>query len=230
MSLYDMMNPNGGVNIGRVLKTSNPDEHLLERILSRANMQIAWKRVKSNKGVPGVDKMTVSDFPEFAQANWERIRAAILDDSYQPKLVLRVEIPKRTGGFRPLGIPSVIDRLIQQSIYQVLLPIFDPEFSDQSYGFRPGRSAHGAVKKVREYICQGYRIAIDMDLSKFFDRVNHDVLMHRVSRKVHDKRVLRLIGKYLRAGIIVKGRLEESRKGVPQGGLCKALHKPPYAK
>ena len=148
MSLYDMMNPNGGVNIGRVMETSNPDEHLLERILSRANMQIAWKRVKSNKGAPGVDKMTVSDFPEFAQENGERIRAAILDDSYQPKPVLRVEIPKRTGGFRPLGIPSVIDRLIQQSIYQVLLPMFDPEFSDQSYGFRPGRSAHGAVKKA----------------------------------------------------------------------------------
>jgi len=223
MSLYNMMNPNGGVNTGRVMETSNPDEHLLEKILSRENMQSAWKRVKSNKGAPGVDKMTISDFPEFAQKNWIGIRAAILDGSYQPKPVLRVEIPKQTGGYRPLGIPTVTDRLIQQSIYQVLLPIFDPLFSDQSYGFRPGRSAHDAVKKVREYICQGYRVAIDMDLSKFFDRVNHDVLMHRVSQKVKDKRVLRLIGKYLRAGIMVKGRLEKSRKGVPQGGPLSPL-------
>ena len=218
MSSYNMMNPDGEMDTRRVMETSNPNGHLLEKILSRENMLLAWKRVKSNKGAPGMDKMTISDFPEFAQKNWKRIQAALLDGSYQPKPVLRVEIPKQTGGFRPLGIPTVIDRVIQQSIYQVLLPIFDPFFSDRSYGFRPGRSAHDAVKKVQEYICQGYRVAIDMDLSKFFDRVNHDVLMHRVSLKVKDKRVLRLIGNYLRAGIQVKGRLEKSRRGVPQGG------------
>ena len=223
MSSYNMMNPDGGMNTRRVMETSNPNEHLLEKILSRENMLLAWKRVKSNKGAAGMDKMTISDFPEFAQKNWKRIQAALLDGSYQPKPVLRVEIPKPMGGYRPLGIPTITDRLIQQSIYQVLLPIFDPFFSDRSYGFRPGRSAHDAVKKVREYICQGYRVAIDMDLSKFFDRVNHDVLMHRVSRKVKDKRVLCIIGKYFRAGIMVKGRLEKSRKGVPQGGPLSPL-------
>jgi RNA-directed DNA polymerase len=134
-----------------------------------------------------------------------------------------VEIPKSTGGTRPLGIPAVVDRVIQQAIYQVMMPVFDPDFSEFSYGFRTGRSAHDAVRKVREYIQQGYRIAVDMDLSKFFDRVDHDVLMHRVARKIRDKRVLRLIGKYLRAGVMVKGRLQESREGVPQGGPLSPL-------
>jgi RNA-directed DNA polymerase len=134
-----------------------------------------------------------------------------------------VEIQKPSGGARPLGIPTVTDRLIQQAIAQVLMPIFDPDFPDFSYGFRPGRSAHDAVRRVREYIRQGYRLAVDMDLSKFFDTVNHDVLMHRVARKVHDKCVLRLIGKYLRAGVMVNGRLQQTRKGVPQGGPLSPL-------
>ena len=134
-----------------------------------------------------------------------------------------MEIPKATGGTRPLGIPTVLDRLIQQAIYQVMMPIFDPNFSDHSYGFRRARSAHNAVYQIREYIRQGYRVAVDMDLSKFFDTVNHDVLMHRVARKVRDKRVLRLIGKYLRAGVMVNGRLQATRKGVPQGGPLSPL-------
>ena len=230
MSSHDMKNPNGGVNMGHVMEPPDPNEHLLERILSRENMLKAWKRVKANKGTVGVDKMSIADFPEYARTHWDSIRDSLLAGSYQPLPVRRVEIPKATGGTRPLGIPTVLDRLIQQAIYQVLMPIFDPNFSDHSYGFRPERSAHDAVYQVREYIQEGYRIAVDMDLSKFFDTVDHDVLMHCVAQKVRDKRVLRLIGKYLRAGVMVSGRLQKTRKGVPQGGLCKALHNPPYAK
>jgi len=207
----------------RVVEPSDPNDHLLEQILSGDNVRKAWKRVKANKGVPGVDRMTVEEFPGFARAHWESIRDSLFSDTYQPFPVKRVEIPKLTGGNRPLGIPTVIDRVIQQSINLVLMPIFDPGFSESSYGFRPGRSAKDAVYKVREYILQGYRVAVDMDLSKFFDRVNHDVLMHRVARKIRDKRVLRLIGKYLRAGVKIRGRLQKTREGVPQGGPLSPL-------
>jgi RNA-directed DNA polymerase len=218
-----MKNPNGGVNMGHVMEPPDPDDHLLERILSRENMHKAWKRVKANKGAAGVDGISIEAFPEFARQNWEHIRESLLAGTYQPSPVRRVEIPKATGGTRPLGIPTVLDRLIQQAIYQVLMPIFDPDFSDHSYGFRPVRSAHDAVYQIREYIREGYRVAVDMDLSKFFDTVNHDVLMHRVARKVRDKRVLRLIGKYLRAGVMGNGRLQKTRKGVPQGGPLSPL-------
>jgi len=207
----------------RVVEPPDPTDHLLEQILSRENMQKAWKRVKANKGKPGIDHMSVDDFPEFARSHWEGIRDSLFSGTYQPLPVKRVEIPKATGGTRPLGIPTVIDRVIQQSINQALMPIFDPGFSEFSYGFRPGRSAKDAVYKVREYIRQGFRVAVDMDLSKFFDRVNHDVLMHRVARKIRDKRVLRLIGKYLRAGVMVQGRLQKTREGVPQGGPLSPL-------
>jgi RNA-directed DNA polymerase len=223
MSSHDTKNPTGGVSMGHVMESPDPNENLLERILSRENMLKAWKRVEANKGAPGIDNMSVEDFPGFLRDNWINIRQSLLAGTYQPLPVRRVEIPKATGGTRPLGIPTVLDRLIQQAIYQVLMPLFDPDFSDHSYGFRPGRSAHDAVFKVREYIRGGYRVAVDMDLSKFFDTVNHDVLMHRVARKVKDKRVLRLIGKYLRAGVRVKGRLEKTRKGVPQGGPLSPL-------
>ena len=223
MSSHDMMNPTGEMNMGHVMESPDPDDHLLERILSKENMLKAWKRVKANKGAPGIDKMSIEEFPEFARDNWDSIRASLLAGTYQPSPVRRVEIPKATGGTRPLGIPIVLDRLIQQAIYQVLMPIFDPDFSDHSYGFRPGRSAHDAVFQIREYIREGYRDAVDMDLSKFFDTVNHDVLMHRVARKVKDKRILRLIGKYLRAGVMVNGRLQATRKGVPQGGPLSPL-------
>jgi len=223
MSSHDTKNPNGGVNMGHVMESSDPDGHLLERILSRENLQRAWKRVKANKGAPGIDKMSIEEFLEFAREQWDDTRESLLAGTYQPSPVQRVEIPKSTGGTRPLGIPTVLDRLIQQAMSQVLGPIFDPEFSEFSYGFRPGKSAHDAVRKLREYIREGYRIAVDLDLSKFFDTVNHDVLMHRISRKVRDKRVLRLIGKYLRAGVMVNGRLGKTSKGVPQGGPLSPL-------
>jgi len=209
--------------MGRVKEQPNPDENLLERILSQENLIAAWKRVKANKGAPGIDKMTIEAFPAFARPRWGQILEPLMAGTYQPSPVRRVQIPKGTGGFRPLGIPTILDRLIQQAIAQVLGPIFDPTFSESSFGFRPGRSAHDAVFKVREYIRQGYRIAVDMDLSKFFDTVHHDVLMHRLSRKVQDKRVLRLIGKYLRAGVVVEGRLQATPLGVPQGGPLSPL-------
>ena len=215
MSSRDMKNPNGGVNTGHVMEPPDPNDHLLERILDRTNMAKAWKRVKANKGAPGVDHMAVDQLLAFARDKWPCIRQSLLAGTYQPLPVKRVEIPKATGGTRPLGIPSVQDRLIQQAIAQVLAPIFDPGFSDHSYGFRPGRSAHNAVRKVQQYIKDGYRFAVDMDLEKFFDTVNQDALMHRVARKVSDKRVLGLIGKYLRAGVMVNGRLQQTRKGVP---------------
>jgi RNA-directed DNA polymerase len=223
MSSHDTVNPTGGVNMGHVMESPDPNDHLLERVVSRENMRRAWKRVKANKGAPGIDNKSVEDLPEIARKNWDSIRESLLAGTYQPLPVLRVEIPKATGGTRPLGIPTVVDRLIQQAIYQVLMPIFDPEFSDHSYGFRPGRSAHNAVRKVREYIREGYRTAVDLDLSQFFDTVNHDVLMHRVARKVRDKRVLRLVGKYLRAGVMVNGRMQKTPQGVPQGGPLSPL-------
>jgi RNA-directed DNA polymerase len=205
------------------MESPDPNEHLLERILIRANMRKAWKRVKTNAGAPGVDGMAIDQFPAWAKAHWIDIRCRLQTGTYQPLPVKRVEIPKPTGGMRPLGIPCVVDRLIQQAIAQVLMPIFDPGFSQHSYGFRPGRSAHGAVRQVQAYIKEGYRWAVDMDLEKFFDMVNHDVLMHRVARKVRDKRVLKLIGKYLRAGVMANGRLQRTAKGVPPGGPLSPL-------
>ena len=216
-------NPSGGANDRRVADPPDPNENLLEQILARPNMIKAWERVKSNKGAPGVDNMPIAEFLDFAREHWEKIRSSIFAGTYQPLPVKRVEIPKVTGGTRPLGIPAVLDRLIQQAIAQVLQPIFDPHFSESSFGFRPGRSAHGAVSQVRAYTRKGYRMAVDADLSKFFDTVNHDVLMCRVSKKVRDKRVLKLIGSYLRAGVVVNGRREETRKGVPQGGPLSPL-------
>ena len=223
MISHDMMNPYGGVNMGRVVESFDPNERLLERILSKENVAMAWKRVKANHGAPGVDGITVEQFPDHTRELWASIRQSLLSGTYQPLPVKRVEIPKPTGGTRPLGIPTVLDRLIQQAIAQVLSPIFDPAFSESSFGFRPGRSAHHAIYKARQYIREGYRIAVDMDLSKFFDTVNHDVLMCRVARKVRDKRLLSLIGKYLCAGVMVHGRLQETRLGVPQGGPLSPL-------
>ena len=217
------LRPEGPVSQRRVADPPNPKPSLLERILSRENMLTAWQQVKANQGSYGVDKMTITALPEYARAHWADIRASLLAGTYTPLPVRRVEIPKPTGGKRPLGIPTVLDRMIQQAIAQVLGPIFDPTFSASSFGYRPGRSAHQAIYQCRGFIQQGYRVAVDMDLSKFFDTVNHDVLMHRVAKRVHDKRVLRLIGKYLRAGVVNKGRLEATREGVPQGGPLSPL-------
>jgi RNA-directed DNA polymerase len=195
----------------------------VEQVVSSENMQQAWQQVKANKGAAGIDEMSIPEYPEFARANWARIKASLLDGTYNPAPVKRVEIPKDSGVTRPLGIPTVSDRVIQQAIAQVLVPVFDPHFSESSFGFRPGRSAHQAVRKVVDLINRGYRYAVDIDLAKFFDTVDHDVLMHRVSRRVMDKGILRLIGKYLRAGVVVDGRLNQTTKGVPQGGPLSPL-------
>ena len=223
MSFHDTKSPTGGVAMERVTDSSFPEQHLLERILSRENMERAWKQVKANHGAPGIDGITIEQFPDHTRPLWAGIRESLQTGSYWPTPVKRVEIPKDTGGTRPLGIPIVLDRMIQQAIAQVLTPIFDPEFSGSSYGYRPGRSAPMAARHVREYIRQGFRTAVKIDLSKFFDSVNFDLLMHHVGRKVHDKRVLVLIGKYLRAGVMVDGRLQKTRMGVPQGGPLSPL-------
>ncbi len=192
---------------------------LIEAVVERENMQAAYKRVKSNKGSPGVDRVSVDDLRDYLVEHWPRIREELLEDRYQPSPVLRVEIPKPGGkGMRQLGIPTVLDRLIQQALLQVLQPIFDPTFSDSSYGFRPGRGAHQALLKAREHVACGRRWVVDMDLEKFFDRVNHDILMSRVARRVGDKRVLRLIRKYLQAGVMEGGLVSQRMQGTPQGG------------
>jgi RNA-directed DNA polymerase len=207
----------------RVVEKQFSNNQLLERILSTENIKLAWKQVRANIGAPGIDSVTVDEFPLTFRECWPEIRSAILEGRYIPSPVQRVEIPKPDGTTRPLGIPTVLDRVIQQAIAQVMGPIFDPWFSESSCGFRPRRSAHDGVRQIKQYIGQGYKVAVDMDLSKFFDTVNHDVLMFRVSRRIEDKRVLQLIGKYLRAGVMVKGRLLATPLGVPQGGPLSPL-------
>jgi RNA-directed DNA polymerase len=172
-------------------------DNLMERIFAHENVARAWSRVKSNRGVAGVDGMTIDAYPAYAEAHWERIRQPLMDGRYQPQPVRRVAIPKPKGGERLLGIPCVVDRVIQQAILQVLSPIFEDGFSNSSYGSRPKRSAHGAIQQLKSDIKAGYRIAVDIDLEKFFDNVDHDKLMSRVSRKVTDKVLLGLIGRYL---------------------------------
>jgi RNA-directed DNA polymerase len=197
---------------------------LLEEVLRRENLIAALKRVQSNKGAPGTDGMTVDELTPYLRTNWPRIREELLNVSYDPAPVLRVEIPKPDGkGVRLLGIPTVLDRFIEQAILQVLTPIFDPYFSGNSYGFRPGRGCHGAVKAARAHVEAGHRFVVDMDLEKFFDRVNHDVLMVRVARRVKDKRLLRLIGRYLRAGIMIGGVVHAHEEGTPQGSPLSPL-------
>ncbi len=180
-------------------------EALLEQMVERDNMREALKRVEKNDGAPGVDGMGTKDLRPFLQQHWARIRTELLNGTYEPQPVQRVEIPKPQGGKRPLGIPTVLDRLIEQALSQILTPIFDPEFSAGSYGFRPGRRAQDAVRAARGYIEEGFAWVVDVDLAQFFDRVNHDVLMARVARKVQDKRVLRLIRRYLEAGVTLGG-------------------------
>lgn len=196
---------------------------LLEAILDRENMMAAYHRVVANRGAAGVDGMTVGDLKPFLLERWPDIKEDLLAGRYRPQPVRRVEIPKPSGGIRTLGIPTVLDRLIQQAMHQVLSPIFDPAFSAASYGFRPGRSAHQAVLASRDHVAAGRRWVVDIDLETFFDRVNHDVLMARVGRKVADKRVLRLIGRYLRSGLMAEGVATVRSEGTPQGGPLSPL-------
>ena len=216
-------NPTGGDGLRRGPMQPALHDDLMARVLEPANFQRAWKRVKANRGAPGIDGMRIEDFPEFARSHWAEIRQQLTDGSYQPQAVRRVTIPKPGGGERLLGIPTVVDRVIQQAIAQVLTPIFDPGFSDSSFGFRPGRSAHGALRQVQGHIKAGYRIAVDLDVAKFFDNVQHDVLLVRVARKIGDKRLLKLIGRYLRAGVLVGEFIQSTELGTPQGGPLSPL-------
>jgi RNA-directed DNA polymerase len=190
----------------------------MELVCERQNCLAALKRVRENKGSPGIDGMTVKELPAFLKVHWPRLREELLSGRYHPQPVRRVLIPKSGGGERELGIPSVLDRFIQQALLQVLQPRFDPTFSDASYGFRPGRRAHDAVRRARAYVQEGRRYVVDLDLERFFDRVNHDVLMGRLAHRIADRRVLGLVRCYLNAGILANGVVIERHEGTPQGG------------
>ncbi len=205
------------------MEDSPLDPVTVEYVVKGDNVLSAWKQVRANKGAPGIDGITIEEFTAYVHENWKGIKASLVEGTYIPHPVKRVEIPKDNGGTRNLGIPVVMDRVIQQAICQALTPVFDPHFSESSFGFRPNRSAHQAVKKVLKLIHRGYAYAVDIDLEKFFDMVNHDVLMNRVARRVRDKGILSLTGKYLRAGVVVNGRLNATSKGVPQGGPLSPL-------
>jgi RNA-directed DNA polymerase len=198
-------------------------DRLMEEVVQRGNAKAALKRVRQNKGSPGVDGMTVDELPEYLAEHWEAIREELLAGAYQPKPVKRQEIPKSGGGVRELGIPTALDRFVQQAILQVLQPRFDPTFSEHSHGFRPGRRAHDAVCEAQRYIQEGRRVVVDVDLEKFFDRVNHDVLMGKLSARIADKRMLGLIRRYLEAGIMANGVVVERSEGTPQGGPLSPL-------
>src|SRR5271168_3765554 len=193
-------------------------EQLMEEVCGRENLERAWKRVRRNKGSPGVDGMTIDDATGHLREHWPSIRSQLLKGIYQPQPVKRVEIPKPDGGVRKLGVPCVVDRLIQQALLQGLQEQWDPTFSGHSYGFRPGRSAHQAVAQAQRYIAAGYSVVVDLDLEKFFDRVNHDSLMARVAARVTDKRVLKLIRAFLKSGVMEDGLVSPVEEGTPQGG------------
>lgn len=196
---------------------------LFEDIFSFNNLQMAWEHVRKNKGSAGCDGITIDDYPSWAKAHWRNIKRGLYKGIYCPQPVKRVEIPKSNGGIRLLGIPCVNDRVIQQAIAQQLNGIIDPTFSEHSYGFRPYRSAHQAIRAVQEQIKAKRRYAVDIDLSTFFDQVDHDILMHRLSQHINDKQVLALIGKYLRAGVSINGKIEATSRGVPQGSPLSPL-------
>ena len=202
---------------------ANQYERLMEEIVQNENMSEAIKRVVANKGAPGVDGIKVEELWPYMRANWTKIREQLLTGTYKPKAIRGVKIPKAEGGERQLGIPTVVDRAIQQAVVQVMEPIFDPGFSESSYGFRRGRSAHDALKRASEYVEEGRSIVVDIDLEKYFDQVNHDVLMTKIGRKIRDKRVLKLIGRFLRAGLMQEGLEEQRVKGTPQGGPLSPL-------
>ena len=202
---------------------SEADRDLMSAVLARSNMLLAYDRVRRNKGAPGVDGMTVEALKPYLKTHWPEIKQQLLEGRYTPQPVRKVEIPKAGGGIRMLGIPSVLDRLIQQALHQILSPRFEPTFSDHSYGFRPGRSAAQAVLQARSYMEEGRRWVVDIDLEAFFDRVNHDILMSRLARRIMDARVLKLIRTYLQAGIMEGGVVTARREGTPQGGPLSPL-------
>ena len=211
------------VELSPAQNSGKSDAGTWEAVFERTNMLNALKRVESNKGAAGIDGMKVDELRSYLKTHWLEVRETLESGKYRPSPVRRVEIPKAAGGVRKLGIPTVQDRLIQQAIAQVLIPMFEGEFSPQSYGFRPGRSAHQAVQKSQEYIREGYDWVVDIDLEKFFDRVNHDMLMARVARVVKDKRVLKLIRSYLESGVMDNGVVMETEEGTPQGGPLSPL-------
>ena len=196
---------------------------LMEAVSSRSNLQRALKRVRKNGGSPGIDGMTVDELPDWLRRHWPRVREELHAGRYRPQPVRRVSIPKPDGGSRELGIPTVLDRLIQQALLQVLQPEFDPSFSEHSHGFRPGRRAHDAIREARDRIQAGNQWVVDVDIEKFFDRVHHDVLMAKLARRIEDRSVLRLIRRYLDTGVMVNGVVTERYKGTPQGGPLSPL-------
>ncbi len=196
---------------------------LMEAVVDRGNLMLAYQRVVENKGAAGVDQLAVSELKDHLKRHWPTMRARLLAGDYQPQPVRRVDIPKPQGGVRTLGIPTVVDRLIQQALHQVLQPIFEPTFSEASYGFRPGRNAHQALRQARQYVAQGKRWVVDIDLEKFFDRVNHDLLMSKLAWKIGDARVLKLIRRYLEAGMMTDGLVQPRTEGTPQGGPLSPL-------
>lgn len=202
---------------------SKANEQLMEEVCERSNCEQALARVKSNKGSAGIDGMTVEQLPDYLKKHWPTIREQLLSGTYKPQPVKRVEIPKPDGGMRKLGIPTVLDRFIQQAVLQVLQRRWDQTFSAHSYGFRPGRSAHQAVSKAQQYIAEGYGWVVDMDLEKFFDRVNHDKLMAKLAQRISDKRLLKLIRAFLRAGVLEGGLMSPVDEGTPQGGPLSPL-------
>jgi len=221
--LEPSMMPYGGEAASGAADNADPHDELLEQVLDRENMRKAWKRVKANKGAAGVDGMSISKASGFIRQNWGAICSTLENGRYKPRPVRRVWIEKPGGGRRPLGIPTALDRVIQQAIAQVLTPLFDPHFSESSYGFRPGRSAHDAVRQVKKLFRSYHPIAVDADLSKFFDTVNHNLLMRCVAKRVKDERVLKLIRKYLQAEVYDDGLSTKVRMGVPQGGPLSPL-------
>ena len=196
---------------------------LMDAVVDRGNLRLAYQRVVENKGAAGVDELTVAALKDHLKQHWPTLRAKLLAGTYQPQPVRRVDIAKPQGGVRTLGIPTVVDRLIQQALHQVLQPIFEPTFSDGSYGFRPGRNAHQALRRARQYVASGRRWVVDMDLEKFFDRVNHDLLMSKLAAKIGDVRVLTLIRRYLAAGMMTDGLVQPRTEGTPQGGPLSPL-------
>jgi len=205
------------------MQTKAEASGLMEAVVERGNLMLAYQRVVQNKGAAGVDDVTVAELKDHLKQHWPQIKAKLLAGAYVPSAVRRVDIPKPAGGVRTLGIPTVVDRLIQQALHQVLSPIYEPEFSEASYGFRPGRNAHQALKAAQQHVAAGKRWVVDMDLEKFFDRVNHDCLMSKLADKIDDARVLKLIRHYLEAGMMAEGLVSPRTEGTPQGGPLSPL-------